>query len=35
MGKGTMKDGKKCGEWIEDGKTRTYPSQPFLLERGN
>ena len=25
MGKRTMKDGKKCGEWIEDGKTRTYP----------
>ena len=22
--KGTYKDGKKCGEWIEDGETVTY-----------
>jgi hypothetical protein len=35
MGKRTMKDGKKCGEWIEDGKTRTYPPHPSVLEGKN
>jgi len=32
MGKRTMKDGKKCGEWIEDGKTKICPLRPRRQE---
>jgi len=30
--KGTFKNGEPCGEWLEDGKTVTYPPCPPDLE---
>ena len=33
--KGTYKDGEKCGEWLEDDETVTYPPCPPGLEGGN
>ena len=33
--KGTYKDWEKCGEWIEDGETVTYPPCPPGLADGN
>ena len=33
--KGTMKDGEKCGEWVEEGETVTYDPCPPDLEGGS
>ncbi len=30
-----LKDGKECGEWIEDGETVTYDPCPPDLADGN
>ena len=33
--KGTFNMGERCGEWIEDGETVTYPPCPPGLADGN
>ncbi|SVD94218.1 uncharacterized protein METZ01_LOCUS447072 [marine metagenome] len=33
--KGTFRDNKKCGEWIEGGETVNYDPCPPDLEEGN
>ena len=33
--KGTYNMGQRCGEWIQDGETQTYPLCPPDLEDGN
>ena len=32
---GTFNMGERCGEWLEDGETVTYPPCPPGLEDGN